>query len=175
MAPERQDLEILSGVLEHELNDESFPVPVVLDIQLESTSHVQIEFVLPELDDIPVTYTEITKTGKLSTKKMTQRDRVGLYQDLCSGITLRLAYETFRVLRSVQSIELFGLAELIDEASGNVAEGVALHVHADRSRLTSLNLDQLDASSALTVMGGTFSCNRRGELSRLPGVTGLID
>jgi hypothetical protein len=172
-APEREDLETLSGVLEEELNDESFPVPVVLDIQLDSASRAQIEFVLPELDDIPPTYTEITKTGKLSTKKMTQRDRVALYQDLCSGIALRLAYETFRILYMVQSIELFGLAELMDPATGYVAERVALHLTTNRIELATLNLDQLDPSSALTAIGGDLLCNRRGELSAISGVTGL--
>jgi len=174
-AAERGDLESLAQVLEAELDNEAFPVPLVLDLELESTREVRIEFVLPELNDIPDSRTQVTKTGKLSPRKMAQRDRVSLYEDLCTGIALRLVYETLRVLGTVEKIEAFGVANTLDASTGHDEEFVALHLATSREAFRRLGLDLVDASSALEGLGGQFSCNRRGELAAIPDVVGLSE
>jgi hypothetical protein len=174
-APERGDAETLSQVLEAELNDEPLPVPLVLDLELDVATGVRVEVVLPDISEVPEERTQLTKTGRLSSKVMAQRDRTAVYRELCSGMALRLIYETFRVLESVQVVEVFGTAAGTDPSTGQPREVVALHLRTVRADFAKLNLDAVDPSSALEHLGGLFSCDKGGQLSGLPGVTGLTD
>jgi hypothetical protein len=174
-APANSDLESLAGVLDIELNNEVFPVPLILELELVSVSEARIEFVLPELSEVPEERTQLTKTGKLSARNMAQRDRVSLYGDLCTGMALRLLHETCRVLEIVQTIELFGTASGIDQANGHPHHFVALRISVGRAQLGLVNMDGVDASSAFGALGGTFACDRRGDLTAIPGVTGFDD
>ena len=64
----------LLDLLELEIANEVLPVPLVFEVEFEPPI-VVIDLVLPEVDEVPSTRTSLTKTGKLSEKKMTQRDR----------------------------------------------------------------------------------------------------
>ncbi|MDP9178958.1 MAG: hypothetical protein M3O61_14865 [Gemmatimonadota bacterium] len=147
----------------------------MLELEMTSACDVRVEFLLPALGEIPEDKTQLTKTGKLSTRKMAQRDRVGLYSDLCTGIALRLIHETLRVLETVDVVEAFGLASDIDPATGHHREFVALHLQTSRQPMVSLNLDAVDPSSSFKSLGGVFLCDRKGELRPLQGVNGLQD
>ena len=87
--------EDLTQLLEIELANEDLPVPLVFELAYDDADRVEIELLLPEFEDVPETKTSVTKTGKLSEKKMAQTDRVALYSALCCGIALRLVHETF--------------------------------------------------------------------------------
>lgn len=174
-APINGDLEIMSGVLEAELENEPVPVPLIVELELNSIHDVKLEFMLPDLDEVPEARTTLTKTGKLSTRNMSQRDRVALYNDLCTGLALRLVNETLRVLSTVDVVEVFGIASGIDPATGHQSDFVSLHLQVSRSQLTSLNFDAVDPSSSFEVIGGSFLCDRKGGLMPLPGLLGLQD
>ncbi len=172
-APDREDLEVLAQVLEAELSNEQLPVPLVFEIEFESAKLVRVELALPDLDDVPAERTHLTKTGKVSLRPTARRDRVDLYEDLCSGLVLRVIYEVFRVISNAQQIELFGTADGIDPATGHQREFVALHLVTTREACDRLDFDQLDPSSALEGLGGAFSLRRSGQLEPLVGVEGL--
>jgi hypothetical protein len=159
----RGDAEPLAALLEDELSDEPFPVPVVCDVEFEGCSVVTITVELPELDDVPEERTSLTSTGKLSTKKMSQKDRVSIYEDLCCGVALRLAYEAFRVLPMVERVRVEGGFLHVD-ARGAEADAVALRFEVPRATFESLGLDRVDPSDCVRSIGA-FSCSRRGELS----------
>ena len=167
--------ETLARILEGELANEDFPVPLVFELEMQSADAVSLELSLPEITEVPEHRTLLTKTGKVSLKPLTQRDRVGIYTDLCAGMALRLVYETFRVLPTVQSVEIFGTAAGIDAATGHPVEFVALQMTTDRLSFDQLNLDALDPSAAVTGLGGRLSISRSGEPTPLPGVVGLTD
>jgi hypothetical protein len=172
-APEREDLEVLADVLEAELANETLPVPLVFEIEFESATTVRIELALPDLDDVPTELTSLTKTGKLSSKAISRRDRVGLYEDLCTGLALRVVYEIFRVLPTAQQIELFGTVDGIDPATGHSREFVTLRLLTTREVCGRLDLDHVDPSAAFEGLGGEFSLRRSGQLEPLPGIEGL--
>src|SRR5690242_6957825 len=98
---------------------------------------------------------------------MTQRDRVGLYVDVCASLALRLANEAFRVLPCLNDFVLFGQSTRPDPGTGHATTITALHFETSREKLAALDLDNLDPSSALAALDGKFACDRRGELANL--------
>lgn len=174
-APEREDLEVMAGVLEDELKNEEIPVPLVFEIEFESSKIVRMEMALPDLADLPTERTTLTKTGKLSLKAFARRDRVALYEDLCTGVAIRVIYEVFRVLPTVQQVELLGTVEEVDPATGHSREFVTLHILTNRESCDRLEFDRIDASAAFDALGGDFSLRRTGQLGPLPGLERLGD
>ena len=159
-----QDPEPLAELLEIELSNEDLPIPLVFDIEFMNVNLVSIFMELPELDMVPEEKTSLTKTGKLSARKMAQRDRLKLYSDICTGLTLRLIYETFRVIHSVNTVELHGLTEQVNPANGHPENLTSLHIRVSKQDFEQLNLDSLDSTSAFTSLSGKFACSKKGEL-----------
>jgi hypothetical protein len=160
----REDAEPLAELLADELANEELPLPLVFDLEFYGTSEVTIALVLPELDQVPAQRTSLTATGRLSVRSMAQRDRVGIYRDLCSGLCLRLVYETFRVLPMVERVEVQGIGTGTDPGTGHPREFVALRVAAGRAEIERLDLDRLEPLAAVQGLGGRFGCTARGEL-----------
>ena len=163
-AVEAQDLEPLAELLETELSNEDLPVPLVFDIELINVNDVSIFMELPGLDVVPEKRMSLTKTGKLSARKMAQKDRFKLYSSICTGLTLRLIYETFRVIYSVNTVELHGLTEKVNPANGHPENITSLKVTIQRKDFEKLNLDSLDPISAFASLDGEFACSKKGEL-----------
>lgn len=158
------DPEPLAELLEIELSNEDLPIPLVFDIEFVSIDSVSIFMEIPELDVVPEEKMSLTKTGKLSIRKMAQKDRFKLYSDVCTGLTMRLIYETFRVIHCVNSVELYGLTEQINSANGHNETITSLHIKITRESFDKLNLDSLDPTSAFMNLNGTFACTKKGDL-----------
>lgn len=162
-----EDTSIFSELLEIELSNEDLPIPLVFDIEFNDIQSVKIFMEIPELDIVPEEEIKLTKTGKISSKKMTQKARFKIYSDVCTGLTLRLIYETFRVLSMVTSVEIYGVSEIIDPATGHLETITSLFLKTSREDFDKFNLDHLDPSLAFESIGGQFACNKRGELSSI--------
>lgn len=165
-----EDPEPLAELLEIELSNEDLPVPLVFDIEFIDVNSVNLFMELPEIDIVPEEKMSLTKTGKLSTKKMAQKDRFKLYSNICTGLAMRLIYETFRVVHSVNTVELFGLTEKINPSNGYAENITSLHINILRQDFEQLNLDTLDPTSAFKSLNGKLACNKKGELSPLKGL-----
>jgi hypothetical protein len=159
-----QDPEPLAELLEVELSNEDLPIPLVFDIEFVNVSSVCIFMELPDLDVVPEEKMSLTKTGKLSSRKMAQKDRFKLYSDICTGLTLRLIHETFRVIHSVDTVELHGLTEQVNPANGHPENIISLYIKISKQDFEQLNLDSLDPASAFTSLNGRFACSKKGEL-----------
>ncbi|MES2641036.1 MAG: DUF4236 domain-containing protein [Myxococcota bacterium] len=164
-AASRQDPEPLAHLLAAELENEDFPIPVVCDADFDGCERVAIWLELPDLDDVPDERTSLTSTGKLSRKKMAQRDRVAIYEDLCCGVALRLTHEAFRVIPALIEVMVEGVFTQPD-ATGKDTEGTALRFTVTRTRFLECDLDKLDPSDAVRALG-VFNCSRKGELEAL--------
>lgn len=164
-----EDPEPLAELLEIELSNEELPVPLVFDIEFIDVNTVNIFMELPDLDVVPEEKMSLTKTCKLSTRKMAQKDRFKLYSDICTGLTLRLIYETFRVIYSVNTVEFFGLTEKINPANGTAENITSLYIKISRIDFEKLNLDVLDPTLAFTSLNGEFACSKKGELFPIKG------
>lgn len=152
----------LADLLEAEIADEDWPVPVVAEVEFDGIADVLIEVELPELDDVPEERTSLTQRGKLSRKPMAKRDRVAIYEDLCCGIALRLAHEAFRVLATLDRVHVRGLATNIG-VSGADEDFVALTFDITRAAFGTLDLERLDPSTTVAAIG-KWGGNKKGEL-----------
>jgi hypothetical protein len=164
-AVERGDPEPLAELLEVELSNETLPVPLTFDVDFDGVTAVDVDLVLPSLDQIPSERTRITKTGKLSRRHMAQRDRTALYERLCCGLALRLMYEAFRVLPMLEQVTMRGTTTAIDPGTGHERRFDALRCAASREALEALDLDHVEPEAALEHLGGAFGCDRRGALT----------
>jgi hypothetical protein len=166
-AVENEDIEVLTELLEKELLNEDLPVPLVFDIEFEQLDTAKIFMELPDIEVVPTEEKILTKTGKLSLKKMTQTKRFKIFFDVCTGLSLRLIYETFRVLPMVDCVEIHGMTDAINLASGNPQRMTSLYSKIVRSDFEKLNLNEIDPSIAFNSLNGKFSCNKRGEFSSI--------
>lgn len=139
-----------------------WPVPVVADVVFEGVERAEIELVLPEIDDIPGEVTSLTARGKLSRKAMRKSETVRRYEDLCCGLALRLMYDTFRFLGSIQRVQVRGMASRVD-AMGHDEPFLALFLDLDRATFESFDLDRVDPSTAVSTLG-RWGGDRRGML-----------
>jgi hypothetical protein len=162
--PQTENVEPLLDILEEELSNEDLPVPLVFDIEFDDISGARIDLTLPDTDEVPSEKYSLTARGKLSKKAMPQKERRQIYASLACGLALRVAHEAFRVIHSLETLEVRGLAEVIDPATGNEKSIVALVLPTNRKAFQSLNLDSLDPEPAVEGLGGKFGCSARLEL-----------
>lgn len=162
-----EDLEVLENLLTEELCKLTFPIEQEIALCFNQINSVDLEFRLPDLDEVPDEDLSLTKTGKLSRKAMSQKKRLEIFTDLCTGIALRLAYESFRVLDFLDEIRVYGYSQSVDLATGHEEEIYPLLVDVCRPELSELNLDQIDPSTAFDHLGGIFQCDRKGSLSHI--------
>lgn len=170
MAPKLRELqqtevfEPLLTILEEELSNEELPVPLVFDVEFDDISGARIDLTLPDTDEVPSEKYSITARGKLSVKAMPQKERRQIYASLACGLALRVAHEAFRVIPSLETLEVRGLAEFINPANGKEKSVTALVLPTNRKAFQMLNLDSLDPEAAIEGLGGEFGCSARLEL-----------
>jgi hypothetical protein len=97
---------------------------------------------------IPSDVCTLTKSGKLSQKKMPLTQFYELYQDYVAGAVFRIARELFALL-PIETVVVTAMGHLFDSASGHSADHPILSVVMPRSTVQSLNFASLDPSDAL--------------------------
>ncbi|WCN37581.1 DUF4236 domain-containing protein [Aneurinibacillus uraniidurans] len=98
---------------------------------------------------IPAEVKSLTKTGKLSIKKMTKTQFYDIYQDYVCSCLLRVAREMFAIL-PLEEVYIHAVGESLDSATGHEKQEVILSTCITRSILESLNLDSIDCSDAMS-------------------------
>ncbi len=161
------DAEPLAELLRVELSNENLPVPLVFDVRFVDGSTVRLLMKMPDLDVVPEQRLRLTKTGKLSEREMSQKDRYQIYSNVCTGLALRLIYETFRVIYFVSSVELRGLTERNNPVNGHSEEITSLRLQVLRYDFEKLQLDSLEPQFAIKSLNGGFACSKKCELMPL--------
>lgn len=159
----------LAALLEAELADEDFPVPIVVELELDGLRHASLALTLPELDDLPLHKPHLLPGRRVERRPIPPAERAALFDSLCSGVALRLIYEGFRVIPTLDSIELRGSFEAPAPggARGRQVEAIGLHVRVSRARFAALDLDGLPPSALLRAIG-RFHCDADGALHAIP-------
>lgn len=99
-------------------------------------------------DVIPAELLSLTKTGKLSTKKMPVQRFWELYQDHVCSAMFRIGRELFALL-PIEVALVHGHGWVLETATGNYVEQALVSVAFTRTEFTALNLDRIDPSDAL--------------------------
>ena len=141
--------EPLAQLLEDELDNEELPFEMEFEIEFDGVTKVTIYLMAPSSDLIPEwRYSVSPKLGKLSEKEVGVRERNEIYEYMISGLTLRLVYETFRVLPMVKNVAIEGNFEKSD-----VDESCALDFSITRMKFNNLETDDVDPYSVIEEFG----------------------
>ncbi|WP_226680717.1 DUF4236 domain-containing protein [Sutcliffiella horikoshii] len=97
---------------------------------------------------IPSEEVSLTKTGKVSRKKMTKTKFYELYQDYVSSCILRISRELFALL-PLERLYINAIGELEDSSTGQLVEGTVISILVDNETLQKLDLDRIDCSDSL--------------------------
>ena len=162
-----EDFEILEELIIDELNKLAFPMEQEIDLYFNDIHSVDFEFRLPSLSEVPTEDLNLTKTGKLSRKAMTQKKRQEIFVDLCAGVALRFAYELFRIVDFLDEVRIFGYTLSTNLAIGHDEKIYPLLIDIERLEFSGLNFDQIDASTTFNHLGGIFQCDRKGTLTHI--------
>ena len=99
-------------------------------------------------DVIPAELLSLTKTGKISRKKMPLQRFWELYQDHVCSAMFRIGRELFALL-PIEVALVHGRGWVLDTTTGNYVERALVSVAFTRTEFTALNLDRIDPSDAL--------------------------
>lgn len=97
---------------------------------------------------IPSEVLSLTKTGKLSRRKMTKTMFYELYQDYVASCVLRIARELFALL-PLEKVYINAIGEEFDSSIGKEVNGTILSVKIDPMTLNKLDIERIDCSDSL--------------------------
>ncbi|MCQ6276789.1 hypothetical protein JMM81_17935 [Bacillus sp. V3B] len=97
---------------------------------------------------IPAEELSLTKTGKVSRKKMTKTKLYELYQDYVASCILRISRELFALL-PLERVYINAIGELFDSSLGKEVEGTILSILVDHDTLHQLDFDRIDCSDSM--------------------------
>lgn len=121
---------------------------------IEEPNWIEIDFDVNTSRVVPNEIKSLTKTGKISTKKMTKTLYYDLQQDYVCSCSIRIARDMFALL-PLDYVVINALEERLNTVTGNHEKEVILSVKIDRKTLNNLNMDLIDPSDSMQ----NFNCN----------------
>ncbi|WLR50073.1 DUF4236 domain-containing protein [Bacillus tianshenii] len=110
---------------------------------------LEVEFDVHTELVVPSSLKTLTKTGKVSTKKMPKGQYYDLQQDYICSCVLRIARDMFALL-PIETIYIHAMDEQVNSATGHKEKITLLSVKIDKATLTQLNFDRIDCSDSMT-------------------------
>lgn len=123
------------------------------DIGTDYPNILEVEFHAKTSKVVPNHFLEITKTGKLSSKKMTKTMHYDIAQDYICSCVLRIAREVFALL-PVEKVVIHAV-DKVQPILGDEYDDTVLSVLVERSKFEQINFECIDASDTIE----TFICN----------------
>lgn len=114
----------------------------------ESPDYMEIIFDVHTDSVIPEEIKSLTKTGKVSVKKMPKSQYFDLQQDYVCSCAIRIAKDMFSLL-PLEYVVIHANDDVLNTATGYMEKQTLLSVKIDRATLDKLNLDLIDCSDAM--------------------------
>lgn len=114
----------------------------------ESPNYMEIEFDVHTDSVIPNEIKSLTKTGRLSLRKMPIKQYYDLQQDYICSCAIRIAKDILSLL-PLDFVVIHANDDILDTATGHMKTQTLLSVRIDRETLNKLNLDLIDCSDAM--------------------------
>lgn len=118
------------------------------EIGTDSPNFIEVEFHVKSENVVPAEILTLTKTGRLSQKKMTKTMHYDITQDYICSCAIRTAKEMFSLL-PVKRVIIHAVEPLLNTATGFVEDAAVLSVLIEREHFESLNLDMVDPSDMI--------------------------
>ncbi|EGT3606795.1 DUF4236 domain-containing protein [Clostridium perfringens] len=133
---------------------------------IEEPTWLEVEFYVNSDMVVPKEIKSLTKTGKVSTKKMTKTMYYDIEQDYVCSCTLRIARDMFALL-PINYIVINALDKRINTTNGLYEEEVILSTKIDRDVLEKLNMELIDPSDSMVNFETNMSFKKTGGLNRV--------
>lgn len=119
-----------------------------LNIRAEDSRIIEATLQVKGEDVIPGEVKSLTKSGKLSVKKISTTKFYELYQDYVCGAVIRVARELFALL-PVELAIVTAVGGVLNPATGHIDEQPILSAAMPRETIDKLNFEMLDPSDSL--------------------------
>ncbi len=147
---------ILSGDIDtyYQVIETVDPFDAILDfgsefeIGTDDPKSMTVEFNIKAADVLPKTKVEMTASGKLSEKELSQTAYYDIFQDYVCSMTIRIARDLFALL-PIEKVLVHAVDMELNTATGNDEEVTYLSVLFDRTTFEKINLDKIDPSDSL--------------------------
>lgn len=126
------------------------------DVTVNDIDELEIEFKAQTEGVIPDYGLALTKTGKLSKRKLTKTRYYELVQDYVCSYMIRIARDFFAIL-PIETVIIHAVDEHLNTATGHMEEITICSVSLDRKGMEGLNFNHIAPSDALE----TFPCNMK--------------
>lgn len=123
---------------------------------IEEKNWIEVDFEVKTEKVVPNESKSLTKTGKVSVKKMTKTAYYDLQQDYVCSCALRIARDMFALL-PIEYVVINALDNILDTSAGKYEKAVILSVKIDKENLDKLNMDLIDPSDSMK----NFNCNMK--------------
>lgn len=117
---------------------------------------IEIVFRVKPEEVVPNSSKTLTKTGKVSEKKLTKTAYNDLVQDYVCSCAIRIARDMFALL-PINKVLVHATDNVLDSSTGHMNDVTILSVIFDKEPLNRLNFNNIDPSDALT----NFNCNMK--------------
>lgn len=121
---------------------------------IEEPNWLEVDFDVNTNSVVPNESKVLTRTGKVSTKKLSKTSYYDLQQDYICSCSLRIARDMFALL-PLEYIVINALEKRLDTSTGKFEKVVVLSVKIDKNTLNTLNMDLIDPSDSMS----NFKCN----------------
>ncbi|KKB35071.1 DUF4236 domain-containing protein [Bacillus thermotolerans] len=118
------------------------------EFSTDAPSYMEVEFDVHSDSVIPAEEKKLTKTGKVSNKKMAKTRYFELQQDYVCSCTLRIARDLFALL-PLKTVVIHAYDEQLNTETGHTERILILSVKIDRPTLESLNMESIDCSDSM--------------------------
>lgn len=118
------------------------------DFHFVDADTVELAFHVESRDVIPTRVKSLTKTGKVSNRKLGKTKYFGYYQDYVCSCVIRVARELFALL-PVQHVKIEARNTQLNTATGHDEEVLILVVAINRPKFENINFERIDCSDAL--------------------------
>ena len=136
--------------LEEFLAELDFPLETNVSFNILTTTTVNLDVDLPQMEEIPLTKAEILKSGKLKIHKKSQKELREHYAVMVGGTALYLCSYVFSLLPTCTKIIISGYTQVKNKATGYTDDQYIYSLKVDRRIFYSLNMNEVHPIAAFS-------------------------
>lgn len=138
-----------------------------VDFQYDGEGSLYLDLDLPEIEDLPSDCANILKSGKVSIKEKTVKQKNQDYSKCVCGLALYFAGNSFNVSPEIQQVTVSGYTQRLSKKSGNIEDTYVYSIIFDRSTFRRLNFKNIDPVQAFNNFSHVIDLTKKFELKEI--------
>lgn len=163
----RGDPSYINDALTDFLSSVHLAVEFSVDFQYDNEGCLYLDLDLPEIEDLPSDYANILKSGKVSIKEKTVKQKNQDYSKCVCGLAFFFAGNSFNVSPEIQQVTISGYTQRLSKRSGNREDTYIYSIIFDRSTFRRLNFKNIDPVQAFENFDHVIDLTKKFELKEI--------